>query len=306
VIKDEIAIGLPAGMTALVFNTRRAQFADPRVREALIRLFNFEWVNNSLFHGLYRRTESFFERSYLSSARKPADERERALLAPYPDRVKPAILDGTYRPPGSDGSGHNRENAKIAYALLEEAGYTLEGGRLVNAKTREALTFEILASNPGQERLVGSFRGDLEKLGIRARVRVVDSAQYQSRLKDYDFDMIQFTWPSSLSPGNEQLFRWSSAVATQPGSYNYAGVQNPAADAMIAALLKAETEEEFVSAVRALDRVLLSGDYVIPLFFVPKQWVAYWARLAHAETIPLFGFNIDTWWIADAAKRASP
>lgn len=306
VIKDEIAIGLPAGMTALVFNTRRAQFADPRVREALIRLFNFEWVNNSLFHGLYRRTESFFERSYLSSARRPADERERALLAPYPDRVKPAILDGTYRPPGSDGSGHNRENAKIAYALLEEAGYTLEGGPLVNAKTREALTFEILASNPGQERLVGSFRGDLEKLGIRARVRVVDSAQYQSRLKDYDFDMIQFTWPSSLSPGNEQLFRWSSAVATQPGSYNYAGVQNPAADAMIAALLKAETEEEFVSAVRALDRVLLSGDYVIPLFFVPKQWVAYWARLAHADTIPLFGFNIDTWWIADAAKRASP
>ncbi len=220
--------------------------------------------------------------------------------------MKPAILDGTYRPAGSDGSGHNRENARIAYDLLESAGYVLEGGRLINAKTREPFSFEILASNPGQERLVGSFKRDLEKLGIAVRVRVVDSAQYQSRLKDYDFDMIQFTWPSSLSPGNEQLFRWSSAVATQPGSYNYAGVQNPAADAMIAALLAAESSEEFVSAVRALDRVLLSGDYVIPLFFVPKQWVAYWTRLAHADTTPLFGFNIDTWWAADAGKRAAP
>jgi peptide/nickel transport system substrate-binding protein len=306
VVKDEIAIGLPAGMTALVFNTRRPQFADQRVREALIHLFNFEWVNNSLFHGLYKRSESFFERSYLSSAGKPADERERTLLAPYPDRVKPGILDGTYRLPGSDGSGHNRENARIAYALLEQAGYVLEGGRLINAKTREPLAFEVLASNPGQERLLGSFKGDLEKLGIGARVRVVDSAQYQSRLKDYDFDMIQFTWPASLSPGNEQLFRWSSAVASQPGSYNYAGVQNPAADAMIAALLTAETSEEFVSAVRALDRVLLSGDYVIPLFHVPKQWVAYWRRLAHPETPPLFGFNIDTWWAADSVQKAAP
>jgi peptide/nickel transport system substrate-binding protein len=202
--------------------------------------------------------------------------------------------------------GRNRENARIAYGLLEQAGYVLESGRLINTKTREPFSFEILASNPGQERLVGSFRSDLEKLGIAIRVRVVDSAQYQSRLKDYDFDMIQFTWPCSLSPGNEQLFRWSSAVATQPGSYNYAGVQNPAADAMIAALLAAESSEEFVAAVRALDRVLLSGDYVIPLFHVPKQWVAYWARLAHANTIPLFGFNIDTWWAADADKKAAP
>jgi peptide/nickel transport system substrate-binding protein len=306
VIKDEIAIGLPAGMTALVFNTRRPQFADPRVREALILLFNFDWVNNSLFHGLYKRTESFFERSYLSSAGKPADARERALLAPYLDRVKPAILDGTFKPPQNDGSGHNRENARRAFALLEAAGYALDRGRMVNTKTGEALSFEVLASNPGQERLLGSFRSDLAKLGIALRVRVVDSAQYQSRLKDYDFDMIQFTWPASLSPGNEQLFRWSSAVAMQPGSYNYAGVQNPAADAMISAMLAAESNEDFVSAVRALDRVLLSGDYVIPLFHVPKQWVAYWSKLKRPDVLPLFGFNIDTWWSADAGQKSGP
>jgi peptide/nickel transport system substrate-binding protein len=299
IIKAEFDIGLPAGMTALVFNTRRPVFADPLVRQALIHLFNFEWVNKSFYHGLYDRTESFFERSYLSSFGKPADEREKVLLAPYLDRVKPEILAGTYRFPVSDGSGHNRENARKAYELLTTAGYKLAGGKLVETKTGKPLDFEILAGSSGQERLLSSFMNDVAKLGITARLRVVDSAQYQSRLSNYDFDMIQFTWPASLSPGNEQLFRWSSQVAAQPGSYNYAGVRNPAADAMISALLAADTPEDFVSAVRALDRVLLSGDYVIPLFYVPKQWVAYWKRLRHPDATPLSGYNLDTWWVGE-------
>jgi peptide/nickel transport system substrate-binding protein len=205
-------------------------------------------------------------------------------------------MDGTWRVPGSDGTPQNRTNARQALEMLEAAGYTLQGRRLVDGSGRQ-LTFEILASNTGQERLLGAFTGDLARIGIRARTRVVDSAQYQARLKDYDYDMIQFTWPSSLSPGNEQLFRWSSRVADDPGSYNYAGVRNPAADAMIAAMLAAESNEDFVSAVRALDRVLLSGKYVIPLFFPPAQWVASWKRLAHPEKTPLFGFNLDTWWV---------
>lgn len=296
VTREEIPIGLPAGMTGLVFNTRRAVFADERVREALIQLFNFEWVNKSFFNGLYRRTQSYFERSILSSAGRPADARERSLLAPFADAVLPAILEGTWRVPESDGSPQNRASARRAFEMLSAAGYSLEGGRLVDT-TGKQLSFEILASNTGQERLLGAFTGDLARLGIRARIRVVDSAQYQSRLKDYDYDMIQFTWPSSLSPGNEQLFRWSSRVADQPGSYNYAGVKNPAADAMIAAMLAAESNEDFVSAVRALDRVLLSGRYVIPLFFPPAQWVASWNRLAHPGRMPLFGFNLDTWWV---------
>ena len=296
VTREEIPIGLPAGMTGLVFNTRRAVFADERVREALIQLFNFEWVNKSFFNGLYRRTQSYFERSILSSAGRPADARERTLLAPFADAVLPAILDGTWHAPESDGSPQNRANARRAFEMLSAAGYSLAGGRLVD-ETGKQLSFEILASNTGQERLLGAFTGDLARLGIRARIRVVDSAQYQARLKDYDYDMIQFTWPSSLSPGNEQLFRWSSRVADQPGSYNYAGVKNPAADAMIAAMLAAESNEDFVSAVRALDRVLLSGRYVIPLFFPPAQWVASWNRLAHPGQMPLFGFNLDTWWM---------
>ena len=296
IAREEIPIGLPAGMTGLVFNTRRAVFADERVREALIGLFNFEWVNKSFFHGLYRRSQSYFERSMLSSAGRPADARERTLLAPYASAVLPEIMEGTWRAPESDGTPQNRTNARRAFERLEAAGYTLKSNRLVDSRTGNPLTFEILASNTGQERLLGAFTGDLARLGIRARIRVVDSAQYQARLKDYDYDMIQFTWPSSLSPGNEQLFRWSSRVADQPGSYNYAGVENPAADAMIAAMLAAETNEDFVSAVRALDRVLLSGRYVIPLFFPPAQWVASWKYLEHPGRMPLFGFNLDTWW----------
>lgn len=296
VAREEIPIGLPAGMTGLVFNTRRTVFADARVREALIQLFNFEWVNKSFFNGLYRRTQSYFERSILSSAGRPADARERTLLEPYASAVLPELMQGTWRAPASDGTAQNRSNARHAFEMLEAAGYVLRDGRLVD-RTGKPLTFEILASNTGQERLLGAFTGDLARLGIRARIRVVDSAQYQARLRTYDYDMIQFTWPSSLSPGNEQLFRWSSRVADDPGSYNYAGVKNPAADAMISAMLAADSNDDFVSAVRALDRVLLSGQYVIPLFFPPAQWVASWNRLAHPGRMPLFGFNLDTWWV---------
>lgn len=297
VIRADMPIGIPAGMTALVFNTRKPVFSDPRVREALILLFNFEWINSNLYHGLYKRTQSFFARSVLSSNGKPADDYERKLLEPWKDSVLPAIMDGTFAFPESDQSGHSRANARKAFDLLASAGYVLKGGTLVNA-AGERLTFEILATSVSQERLLSSFASDVQKLGIRARIRTVDSAQYQSRLKDYDFDMIQFTWPASLSPGNEQLFRWSSGVAKDPGSYNYAGVQNPAVDAMITALLAAEAEADFVSSVRALDRVLLSGSYVIPMFHPPVQWIAYWKRLGHPETVPLSGFNLDTWWVA--------
>ena len=297
IVKAEFDIGLPAGMTALVFNTRRAVFSDPRVRRALMTLFDFEWVNRTLYNGLFKRTTSYFERSYLASTGRPADTRERALLAPFPNAVRPEFLEGTYQFPISDGSGQNRVNQKAAYALLTEAGMVLKGGRLINAKTGKPLAFEILANSNAQEALLLSYARSLEPLGIAVRVRVVDSAQYQERLASFDYDMIQNTWPSSLSPGNEQLFRWSAKTADAKGSYNFAGVKNSAADAMIDAMLAAKTETDFISAVRALDRVLLSGDYVVPLFYTPRQWVPYWARLKHPDKTPLFGYSVDTWWI---------
>ncbi len=298
-VKTEFDIAIPAGMTALVFNTRRGQFIDPRVRRALITLFDAEWINRTLYSGLYTRTQSYFERSELSSAGKPADDVERALLAAYPGGVAPDILEGRFKFPVSDGSGQNRANQKAAYALLRDAGYELSGGRLVETKTGAPLTFEILANNNAQEALLLSYARNLEPLGIAVRVRVVDSAQYQERLAAYDYDMIQNTWASSLSPGNEQLFRWSASTRDAKGSYNFAGVANPAVDAMIAAMLAAKTQPEFVSAVRALDRVLLSGDYAIPLFHAPRQWVAYWARLKHPDKTPLFGYAVDSWWIGN-------
>jgi peptide/nickel transport system substrate-binding protein len=289
-------------MTALVFNTRRPVFADQRVRRALIHLFDFEWINRNLYHGLYSRTHSFFERSMLSSSRQPADAYERELLAPFMDEIEPEVLSGEFRLPVSEGNGRNRDNWRIALELLTEAGYSLEGGRLISKATGEQLTFEMLAATSGHQRLFLSFARDLERLGIKPSIRLVDSAQYQSRLNTYDYDMIWMRWPSSLSPGNEQLFRWSSQLADRDGTFNFAGVKSPAVDAMIAAMLSAEDADQFVSSVHALDRALLSGDYVIPLYHLQKQWVAYWRHLGQPAKTSLFGYQVDTWWSATIEK----
>lgn len=300
--KHEFDISVPSGMTGFVFNTRRQQFADPRAREALTLLFDFEWANRNLFHGLYVRTQSFFDRSELSSHRRPADETERRLLAPFEAELLPGILDGTFAQPQTDGSGTNRDGRKQALALLQAAGYDLKDGVMVNLATGAPLRFEMLTATREQERLMLYYARALRQAGIAVEVRQVDSAQFQRRRTSFDFDMIQVSWPASLSPGNEQLFRWSRDAADREGSFNFAGVKSEAADKMIAAMLAAETRAEFVSAVRALDRVLLSGRYVIPLFHLPKQWVASWAHLKQPERSTLYGYRLDTWW-ADATGR---
>jgi peptide/nickel transport system substrate-binding protein len=299
VVKREFDTGLPAGMSALVFNTRRPLFADPRIRRALVLAFDFDWINRSLYHGLYVRTESFFQRSALSATGWPASDAERALLHPFAKDIRADMLDGRFRLPRAEAQGDHREALREALALLREAGYQLEGQALVHEGTGAAFTFEFLASTRAQERLMLSFAKTLERIGIRVQIRQVDSAQYWSRLKSFDFDMIQWTWGASLSPGNEQLNRWSTPSADTPGSLNYAGVKSQAADAMIEALLAAQTRKDFTAAVRALDRVLLSGDYVIPLFHVPRQWVAYWSHLRTPERTSLFGVDFDTWWVAE-------
>jgi len=298
VVREELPISVPSGMSALAFNTRRPLFSDIRVREALTLMLDFEWLNKNYYYGLYTRTQSFFDRSDLSSHGRAADAREREILAPFKNAVKPAILDGSYKLPVSDGTGRNRTNRRKALGLLKQAGYTLKDGKLINQQSGEPFTFEILAASGGQKRLLLKFIDTLKGLGIEARLRQVDSAQYQRRRQTFDFDMIQSFWYASLSPGNEQLFRWSVKAAETEGSFNYAGVKNPAVDEMIAALLAATSREDFVSAVRALDRVLLSGHYVIPLFHLKKQWIARWKMLAHPSKTSLYGYRVDTWWIA--------
>lgn len=294
--KEALPVGTPAGMSALVFNTRRPLFADIRVRQALIALLDFEWINRTLYHGQYARTQSYFERSELSSHGRPADARERELLAPYLSEVKPAILDGTFKLPVSDGSGENREGRIAAMALLEDAGYRLEKGKLIDPKTGAPVSFEILATTRTEERLLLTYARALKEVGIDAQIRQVDSAQYQRRKQTYDFDMIQYDWPASLSPGNEQAFRFGSEAAVTDGTFNYAGVKSQGVDAMIGAMLAAKDDDDFVAAVRALDRLLLSGDYVVPLFHLPSQWIAYWRGLQRPEKTPLYGYQLDTWW----------
>ena len=302
VVREDFPISVPSGMSALVFNTRRPLFADIRVRQALTYMLDFQWLNKNYYFNLYTRTQSFFDRSTLSSHDRAADAREKELLGPFKDAVSPAIMDGTYNLPVSDGTGRNRVNRRKALALLKAAGYELKSGKLVNVKSGMPFTFEILAVSGGQQRLFLKFVESLKGLGIDAHLRLVDSAQYQRRRQTFDFDMIQAFWYASLSPGNEQLFRWSARSADQEGSFNYAGVKNPAADAMIAALLAAKNSDNFVSAVRALDRVLLSGHYVIPLFHQKSQWTARWKQLAHPAKTSLYGYRVDTWWIDTAGN----
>jgi len=296
VVKEEFPTGLPKGLLGFVFNTRRAVFSDVRVREAISLLFDFAWINKSLFFGRYERTMSYFDGCELSSHGIPADARERALLADFPNSVRSDMLDGTWSPASGDGSGRDRDTLKHALALFGDAGYELVGTELRNRVTGRQLTFEILVTTKDQERVALAFSNQLKRAGVDARVRVVDAVQYDRRRLTFDFDMIQNRWDQSLSPGNEQAFYWGSAAADQDGTRNYMGVKSPVIDALIAALLKAQTREDFVAAVRALDRVLLSGFYVVPLFHLPTQWVARWTYIKHPATTSLFGYIPETWW----------
>jgi peptide/nickel transport system substrate-binding protein len=302
IVKEALPTGLPRGMSAFVFNTRRPLFADIRVREAIALLFDFEWLNHNFFFDLYERTSSYFEGSELSASGRPASARERELLAPFPQAVRPEVLAGTWRPPVSDGSGRDRGLLKQALALLTASGFELSGTQLRDRSNGQPLTFEILVVTRQQERLALTFAHDLERAGIRARVRLVDSVQYDQRRQTFDFDMIQFEWSESLSPGNEQSFYWGSAAADEPGSRNYMGVRNSAVDAMIAAMLGVRDRGDFVAAVRALDRVLISGFFVVPLFHLHDQWIARWARIEQPVRTSLFGYLPETWW----AKTPDP
>ncbi|HKA99460.1 MAG TPA: extracellular solute-binding protein [Methyloceanibacter sp.] len=296
VLKEALPTGVPKASSYFVFNTRRAVFSDVRVREAILLLFDFEWINHGYFFDLYRRSASYFDDSELSSHGRPADQREKALLAPFTEAVRADVLDGTWSPPVSDGSGRDRVTLKRALDLFAAAGYELRGTELVERKSGRPLTFEILVTARDEERLALLFSQSLKRAGITARVRMVDAVQYEGRRLSYDFDMIENRWDQSLSPGNEQAFYWGSAAADQPGTRNYMGVKSPAIDAMIAALLKAQDRGDFVAAVRALDRVLISGFYVIPLFYLPAQWVARWTTIGRPATTSLYGYLPETWW----------
>lgn len=295
VVKDEFETGLPSGMYGFVMNTRRPVFADRAVRRALAGLFDFEWANRNLFFGAYERTKSYFDGSELSSFGIPASDAERALLHDHADVLDPAIMDGTYGPPTSDGSGRDRAFLRRGYDALLKAGYRLEGGRMIGPDGRP-LAFEIMINGSSGEAVATAWKRTLAKLGIAVTVRSVDGAQYLKRQQTYDFDVMLMNYTSSLSPGAEQIGRWGSQSRDLDGTYNFAGVAEPAVDAMIDALLNARSREDFVTAVRAYDRVLLSGAYVVPLYHQPRQWVARWRHIGRPETTPVYGYQLQTWW----------
>ena len=285
----------PAPASGFAFNTRRPIFADPRVREALIMAFDFEWANANLFSGAYRRTYGYYSGSELSSLGKPADDREKAVLGEAAAKLRPDVLDGSYQLPVSDGSGRDRKILRKAVALLGEAGWTVTDAGLTNAKG-EQFAFTISTQNKDQEKVALHYQRTLHAIGIKAEVRVVDSAQFASIQKTYDYDMIPATWFNSLSPGNEQMLYFGSDGRTTEGTRNYPGIADPAVDSAIKAMLDAKTREDFVAAVHAEDRLLVSGFYLLPFYDAGGQWVARWNYIGRPDAQPLAGFEATTLW----------
>jgi microcin C transport system substrate-binding protein len=292
---EEIPHERGTGMQAFVMNTRRAPFDDPKVREALGYAFDFEWTNKNLFYGQYERTESFFSNSELAATGLPGDA-ELELLEPFRDQLPEEVFTAEYEAPATDGSGNNRRNLRTALQLLNEAGYTVEGGKLRNAQGK-ALNFEILLVSPAFERVVLPFRKNLERLGIDVSVRTVDPAQYQNRIDGFDFDMIVGSFGQSLSPGNEQRDFWGSAAADVQGGRNLIGIKNPVVDALVDKIIQAPSREALIAATRALDRVLLWNHYVIPQWHIRTTRIAYWDKFERPAEDPKYGVDLMTWWI---------
>jgi len=293
--KEQIPNEVPTGMQGFVFNTRRAVFADPRVRAALTAAFDFEWSNVHLFYGAYTRTRSYFSNSELASRGLPSAA-ELAVLEPFRGRVPDEVFTREYQPPttGPDGV---RPNLVRALALLGQAGWVVRDLKLVNTQSGQPLTFEILLDTPTFERIALPFVKNLERLGVTARVRTVDAAQYEYRVKQFDFDMIVGLLPQSLSPGNEQSDYFSSAAAATPGSRNVAGIRDPVVDRLIELLIAAPDRAALVARTRALDRVLLWGHYVVPHYHLGAFRVAYWNRFGRPAVSPKYELGLDTWWV---------
>lgn len=292
----------PAGLQAFAFNTRRAVFADPRVREALSYAFDFEWTNRVLFFDQYTRARSYFNNSELAASGPPSDA-ERAILDPYRDKLPPRVFGPAYQSPTTDGSGWPRDNLEHAFKLLREAGWVVRDMRLVNAATGDQMAFEILFVTPTLERIFLPFVHNLQRLGIDVRLRLVDESQYINRLRSFDFDMAMLVWPQSESPGNEQRDFWSSGAAASEGARNYAGITDPVVDSLIEQLITASDRDSLIAHTRALDRVLIWNFYVIPGWYSSIDRVLYWDKFSYPAVSPTDGVSRETWWY-DAAKAA--
>ncbi|MDX9689468.1 MAG: ABC transporter substrate-binding protein [Proteobacteria bacterium] len=300
--KIQIKNESPSGMQGFVFNLRNPLFQDRRVRQALTLAFDFEWGNKTLAYGAYQRTNSYFANSELAARGTPSGA-EYDFLWPYREQLPREVFSSVYEPPRTDGSGNNRDNLRMAANLLAQAGWKMANGKLVNAQG-EPFSFEIIDKSPLFERWVAPFIRNLERLGITANYRVVDSAQYQNMMDSFNFDMTPHVFGQSLSPGNEQRDFWTSAKATQNGSRNLIGLQDPVVDELVEKIVHARSRAELVTLTRALDRVLLWGYYVIPHWNIGYYRIAYWDQLSKPDKDPPYGADIVSLWWFDADKKA--
>lgn len=295
IVKDAFKPQLPTGMLGFVFNTRRQIFSDVNIRAGLSLAFDFEWANRNLFEDAYTRTESLWQNSPLTSIGKPADERELKILGPIKDKIEPTVLNGTYRVPKTDGSGADRKILREAVDLLKKGGYTIKNGKMSDASGRP-LAFEVMTQSPDQEKLSIAYQRTLRLIGIDMSIRTVDDSQYQQRSGNFDYDMIVKAYPASLSPGIEQVNRWASSSRDAQGSFNFAGTADPAIDKLIETMMTVRNQEDFEASVRAYDRLLISGHYMVPLYHIPEQWVARRSYIGYPEKLPLYGYQLNAWW----------
>ncbi len=300
--RDEIRHQLPTGMQAFVMNLRRPLFQDARVREALTQVFDYEWLNANIFNGAYARTTSFFSNSELASSGLPTG-RELEILTPFRAQLPESVFTTEHRLPVTDGSGNNRDGLRRALDLMRQAGWTIRDRRLVNAQGQR-FEFEILLNGASFERVALPYVQWLQRLGVEARVRTVDPAQYQVRTDAFDFDMTVDVMGQSLSPGNEQRDYFTCAKAQENGSQNVAGICHPVIDALVELVITAPDREELIQRTRALDRVLLHGQFVIPQWHNRAFWIAFWDRFGRPERNPKYALGFDSWWIDPTRDRA--
>ena len=300
VIRQEIEHHLPAGMQGLMMNTRRAVFQDRRVRAAIVQMMDFQWLNKNLMYGAYKRLESWFTNTPMASSGLP-DEAELALLEPFRDKLPPEIFTTPYKLPVTDGSGNDRELLRAAYDLLKQAGYTLQGGKMVDGSGKQ-LSFTILLTDPATERVTLPFAERMRKLGIDAQVRAIDSAQWIKQIEAFDFDITTFVFPGSELPGGELRDIWECQSRDVQGSGNLAGACNPAIDDLVERIVKAQDRPTLYTAGRALDRVLLGNQFAVPEWYSNTFRMAWWDKFDHPDAQTREGFNFDYWWV-DAAKQ---
>jgi microcin C transport system substrate-binding protein len=302
IVRATLADETPSGIQAFFFNMRRKKFKDRRVRTALDLAFDFEWTNKTLFYGLYDRTNSMFANSALA-AQKPPTSDEIKLLEPLRGKVPPEVFSEVYQSPRTDGSGHNRSNLRKATRLLRKAGWKIVNNKLVD-KSGKPLTIEFLLFESSFQRIISPYVRNLKRLGIDARIRIVDVANFQHRMQQYDFDVVVQRYVQTNTPGIEQKTYFSSKMADVPGSRNLAGIKNPAIDYIIEKVIAAKSRKNLVTAVHALDRVLMWNRYMVPQWYKSVHNIAYWNKFVRPRVKPKFDLGmLDTWWYS--AKKAA-